>query len=51
MFEDMHFVYAGLGAAGATVSCIVIMLSMMRFATLDQSRASTRIRSSSTRAC
>jgi|SwirhisoilCB2_FD_contig_71_3319570_length_1875_multi_3_in_0_out_0_2 hypothetical protein len=34
MFEDMHFVYAGLGAAGATVSCIAIMLSMMNFAAL-----------------
>src|SRR5262245_34142149 len=34
MFEDMHFVYAGLGAAGATVSCIAIMLSMMTFAAL-----------------
>jgi hypothetical protein len=30
----MHFVYAGLGAAGATVSCIAIMLSMMNFAAL-----------------
>jgi predicted anti-sigma-YlaC factor YlaD len=34
MFEDMHFVYAGLGAVGATVSCIAIMLSMMNFAAL-----------------
>lgn len=34
MFEDMHFVYAGLGAAAATVSCITIMLSMMNFAAL-----------------
>ena len=34
MFEDMHFVYAGLGAAGATVSCVAIMLSMMNFAAL-----------------
>ena len=34
MFEDMHFVYAGLGAVGATVSCITIMLSMMNFAAL-----------------
>jgi hypothetical protein len=30
----MHFVYAGLGAAGATVSCIAVMLSMMNFAAL-----------------
>lgn len=33
LFDDMHFVYAGLGAAGAAIACIVIMLSMMRFAT------------------
>ena len=33
MFEDMHLVYAGLGAAVATGLCIVIMLGMMRFAT------------------
>lgn len=32
MFEDMHFVYAGMGAAGATVACLTIMLSMMNFA-------------------
>lgn len=33
-FEDMHFVYAGLGAAAATVACVTIMLSMMNFAAL-----------------
>lgn len=33
MFDDMHFVYAGLGAGAATVACVMIMLSMMRFAT------------------
>jgi Putative zinc-finger len=32
LFEDMHLVYAGLGAATATLACIVIMLGMMRFA-------------------
>ena len=32
LFEDMHLVYAGLGAATATLVCIVIMLGMMRFA-------------------
>jgi Putative zinc-finger len=32
MFEDMHFVYAGVGAAAATAVCVIIMLSMMRFA-------------------
>lgn len=33
MFDDMHLVYAGVGAAVATVVCVVIMLGMMRFAT------------------
>jgi hypothetical protein len=32
MFEDMHFVYAGVGAAAATAVCVIIMLTMMRFA-------------------
>jgi Putative zinc-finger len=36
LFEDMHLVYAGLGAAAATVVCIVIMLGMMRFATNER---------------
>lgn len=35
-FDDMHFVYAGAGAAVATVVCLVIMLGMMRFATNEQ---------------
>lgn len=33
MFDDMRLGYAGLGAAAATVVCVVIMLGMMRFAT------------------
>ncbi len=32
MFDDMHLVYAGLGATAATMACVVIMLGMMRFA-------------------
>jgi hypothetical protein len=36
LFEDMHFIYAGLGATGATLVCIVIMLGMMRFATNER---------------
>lgn len=36
MFDDMHLVYAGLGAAAATAVCIVIWLGMMRFATTDR---------------
>jgi hypothetical protein len=32
MFDDMHFVYAGLGAAAAALACMVIVLGMMRFA-------------------
>jgi putative zinc finger protein len=35
-FDDMHLVYVALGAATATAACIVIMLSMMRFATTDR---------------
>jgi len=33
MFDDMHLVYAGLGATVATVCCVFVMLSMMRYAT------------------
>jgi hypothetical protein len=33
LFDDMHFIYAGLGAGVSTVACVMIMLSMMRFAT------------------
>jgi hypothetical protein len=36
LFEDMHFVYAGLGATAATLVCVVIMLGMMRFATSER---------------
>ncbi len=36
MFDDMHFVYAGVGAAVATAVCLVIMLSMMRFASFGR---------------
>jgi hypothetical protein len=36
MFDDMHLVYAGLGATAATMVCIVIMLGMMRFATSER---------------
>jgi len=36
MFEDMHLVYAGVGATVATVVCVVIMLTMMRFATSER---------------
>jgi len=36
MFDDMHLVYAGLGATAATIVCVVIMLGMMRFATNER---------------
>jgi hypothetical protein len=36
MFEDLHLVYAGLGAAAATLACLVVMLGMMRFATIER---------------
>lgn len=36
LFDDMHLVYAGVGAAVATISCIVIMLGMFRFASNER---------------
>jgi hypothetical protein len=36
MFEDMHFVYAGLGGAAAAMVCVLIMVGMMRFATNER---------------
>jgi hypothetical protein len=36
MFDDMHLVYAGLGATVATMVCVVIMLGMMRFASSER---------------
>jgi len=42
VFEDMHFVYAGLGSCAATVTCLMIMLSMMRFATSERSPGSNQ---------
>ena len=32
MFDDMHIVYAGLGATVAATVCLVLMMGMMRFA-------------------
>jgi hypothetical protein len=34
--DDMHVVYAGIGAAAATVFCVLILMSMMRFATRER---------------
>jgi anti-sigma factor RsiW len=36
MFEDLHLVYAGVGAAAATAVCLVIVLSMLRFASFGR---------------
>ena len=36
MFDDMHLVYAGVGATVATAVCVVIMLSMLRFASFGR---------------
>ncbi|MGE5245753.1 MAG: zf-HC2 domain-containing protein [Betaproteobacteria bacterium] len=36
MFDDMHLVYAGLGATVAAAVCVVVMLGMMRFATRER---------------
>jgi hypothetical protein len=33
LFDDLHLVYAGLGAAVATLACVVAVLTMMRLAT------------------
>jgi hypothetical protein len=35
MLEDMRIVYAGIGAAAATVFCVIVLLSMMRYATQE----------------
>jgi hypothetical protein len=35
MFEDMHFVYPGLGAVAAIVVCVAVMLGTMRLATTE----------------
>jgi hypothetical protein len=40
MFDDMHLVYAALGAAVATAACVVVMLGMMRFAPVGHRNAS-----------
>jgi len=34
--DDMHIVYAGIGAAAATVFCVLVLMSMMRFATRER---------------
>jgi hypothetical protein len=36
MFADMHLVYAGLGATLATLACLVVMLGMMRFGSVER---------------
>jgi hypothetical protein len=36
VLDDQHVVYAGIGAAAATVVCVLILLSMMRFATRER---------------
>lgn len=42
IFDDMHMVYAGLGAGAATVACVMVLLSMMRFATSERSPGSNQ---------
>ncbi len=36
VLDDMHIVYAGIGAAAATVFCVLVLMSMMRFATRER---------------
>jgi hypothetical protein len=33
MFDDMHLVYAGVGATVATIVCVVMIMGLMRFGT------------------
>jgi hypothetical protein len=33
-FDDMHFIYAALGAAAAALLCVAITMTMFRFATM-----------------
>jgi hypothetical protein len=42
LFDDMHMVYAGLGAGAATVACVMVLFSMMRFATSERSPGSNQ---------
>jgi len=36
VFEDMHFVWAGLGAAGATLACVAIIFGIFYYATHER---------------
>lgn len=36
VMDDMHVVYAGVGAAAATVFCVIVLTSMMKFATQER---------------
>jgi hypothetical protein len=37
LFEDLHLVYAGLGAIAASVLCIAVMLAMLHYASPERS--------------
>ena len=36
LMDDMHVLYAGIGASAATVFCLMVLISMMRFATQER---------------
>lgn len=36
MFDDLHLVYAGLGAAASTMTCVIVVLGMLSFANAGQ---------------
>ncbi|MGC4083834.1 MAG: zf-HC2 domain-containing protein [Vicinamibacterales bacterium] len=36
VLDDAHMVYAGIGAAAATVFCVLVLMSMMRYATKER---------------
>jgi hypothetical protein len=44
MFQDMHFVYAGLAAVVAVVMCVIVTLGMLRAATMQPVELAALIR-------
>ena len=36
LMDDVHVVYAGIGASAATVFCLIVLMSLMRFATQER---------------
>jgi hypothetical protein len=36
MFDDLHLIYAGFGAAASTITCVIVVLGMLSFANAGQ---------------